>query len=324
MVQAAGPAADSRDLLRSVGLDPDGPLEVSERIGEEAYYELLERIVSRMDRGFELPLRVGPLMQPNDYGALGLAWKSAPSTRQALERVERFCRLWTDNMTYEIRPRDGGIDFVLHRFGERRLGMRLSNEATISSAVSLVRQTSSARFRPRSVSLRHGAPKDVSAHQRYFGCPVHFGAADDALTISDDALDRPCHLSDDGISRFLIAHLEAELRASEDDGSLETLVRRAVSRSLSDGVPRLALVARRLAMSERTLQRRLSERNLSYKALVDSTRRQLATNLLDQSTHSLSEVAFLTGFSEQSAFHRAFQRWFAQTPTEYRSRSDAL
>ena len=92
-----------------------------------------------------------PLMRPDDYGALGLAWKSAPTIRSSLERVERYCRLWTDNLTYEIRDRDDGIDFVVHRSGERRLGMRLSNEATIASATSLIRQTSSPRFRPRTV-----------------------------------------------------------------------------------------------------------------------------------------------------------------------------
>ena len=145
-------------------------------IADDAYYDLLERIAAEMENAFELPLRVGPLMRPDDYGALGLAWKSAPTIRSSLERVERYCRLWTDNLTYEIHDRDDGIDFIVHRSGDRRLGMRLSNEATLASATSLIRQTSSPRFRPRTVSLKHAAPGSTSAHERYFGCPVRFAS----------------------------------------------------------------------------------------------------------------------------------------------------
>ncbi len=92
MIQAAGESVDGPALLRSVGLEPDEPLDVAEMISDDAYYDLLERIASEMDSAHELPLRVGPLMRPDDYGALGLAWKSAPTVRSSLERVERYCR----------------------------------------------------------------------------------------------------------------------------------------------------------------------------------------------------------------------------------------
>jgi AraC-like DNA-binding protein len=257
-------------------------------------------------------------MRPDDYGALGLAWKSAPTIRGSLERVERYCRLWTDNLTYELFDHDNGADFILHRSGERRLGMRLSNEATLASATSLIRQTSSPRFRPLVVSLKHTAPRSVSAHERYFGCPVRYGADRDALTISHDVLARPNHLADDGISRFLLSYLDAEIQSVGAETPLEALVEREISRSLSEGTPRMEEVARRLAMSDRTLHRRLSARGLSFKVLVDSTRRQVAQNLLLDSRYTLTEVAFLTGFSEQSAFNRAFKRWTGQTPTAFR------
>ena len=211
MIQAAGDEIDAREMLRSIGLDPDGTMDVAERVGAEAYFELLERIATQMKNGYELPLRVGPLMRPNDYGALGLAWKSAPTVRDSLERTARYCRVWTDNMTYELQDAEGGIEFLLHRVGERRLGMRLSNEATVSSAASLIRQTATRSFRPRAVYLQHKAPETTKAHERYFGCPVHFGADRDAIAISQEALDHPNHLADDGISAFLMQHLEQVL-----------------------------------------------------------------------------------------------------------------
>jgi AraC-like DNA-binding protein len=88
-------------------------------------------------------------------------------------------------------------------------------------------------------------------------------------------------------------------------------------------VPKAQAIARRLGMSERTLQRRLADEGLSFQKLVDEARRELAEGLLVRSDYSLAEVAFLTGFSEQSAFNRAFKRWLDQTPAAYRQAVNA-
>lgn len=321
VVQAASRDIDAAATLRSVGLDPDAPFDVGQRIAAEAYYDMLERVAHAMPDAHTLPVRVGPLMQHDDYGALGLAWKSAPTVRASLQRVERYCRLWTDNMTYENRPIDGGVLFVLHRAGERRLGMRLSNECTVASAVGLIRRSASRGFRPRAIYFKHAAPRVTSAHEQFFGCPVRFGEPLDALSIADEALERPNHLGDDGISRFLLERLEEEIHSLGDEESLADQLRREISRSLSAGVPRMADVARRMATSERNLRRRLAERGLSFKDQVDATRRDLAQSLLRQSEFPLSEIAFLTGFSDQSAFQRAFKRWTGATPNGYRSKA---
>ena len=166
--------------------------------------------------------------------------------------------------------------------------------------------------------MKHGPPASVSAHERYFGCPVHFAAGEDSLAISSETLRRPNHLSDDGISRFLLTHLDAEIEALGAEIPVRALVEREISRSLSSGVPRMADIARRLAMSQRTLHRRLADSGLSFKSLVDDTRRHVAASLVRGSSYSLTEVAFLAGFSEQSAFNRAFKRWTGHTPTAFR------
>ena len=95
-------------------------------------------------------------------------------------------------------------------------------------------------------------------------------------------------------------------------------MRDLVATSLSEGIPALSDIARELGMSGRTLQRRLRERGLSYQTLVDESRRQLAMRLLRQTDFALIEVAFMTGFSGQSAFTRAFKRWAGQTPRSFR------
>lgn len=319
IVAAAGPRVDQAALLRSIGLDPDGRADVAQMVSDQAYYDLLERIAAETDGAVDLPLKVGGAMRCDDYGALGLAFKTAPTLRASLARSERYARLLTSVATYEIRPDGENAYFVLHRAGPRRLGLRLSNEATLASVTSMIRQVSPTPFAPLEVHFKHPAPERASAHGAYFGGALRFGSELDALLISGAALSRPNRLSDAGLSQFLVRRLDDELSALPDAPRLSEHVLREIAQSLSDGAPKADAIARRLGLSERTLQRRLREEGSSFHQLSEAARRDLAKTLLAEQSYALAEVAFLTGFSEQSAFTRAFKRWTAQTPAAYRA-----
>jgi AraC-like DNA-binding protein len=97
-------------------------------------------------------------------------------------------------------------------------------------------------------------------------------------------------------------------------------VRRVLANELVHGTPSIEQVAKRLGMSERTLQRRLHDEGATLQQVLDQLRRDLAAQYLDESQLGLREIAFLLGFAEQSGFQRAFVRWFGQTPRTYRMR----
>ena len=140
----------------------------------------------------------------------------------------------------------------------------------------------------------------------------------DALLIAEESLSVPNKLGDETIAQFFDQYLEQELAKLADTGSLQKRVCLAVAKMLSEGVPTLSSVASSLGMSARTLQRRLSDQEQSFQNLVDQARRELAQQLLSETDYSLAEVAFLTGFAEQSGFTRAFKRWSGKTPRSYR------
>lgn len=125
-------------------------------------------------------------------------------------------------------------------------------------------------------------------------------------------------LGDEGISQYLVSHLDADLMRLPDQEPLITQVRDAIAQSLSEGAPKMADIARQMGMSVRSFHRRLSDHGVTFQALTEETRRDLAEGLLRDKTLTLAEVAFLTGFSEQSAFTRAFKRWVGLTPASYR------
>ncbi|MDQ2093607.1 AraC family transcriptional regulator [Rhodalgimonas zhirmunskyi] len=317
VVAAAGGGVDAAAMLASVGIAPDDPSDAGRMVSAERYYDMLERIAEKIDVT-DLPVRTGASMLLDEYGALGLAFKAATTLGTSYARVERYARLWTSVVEYELRPVTGGTLFILHRSGERRLGMRLSNEATLVSAVAIARQVCPVPLAPVEVLVRHPAPRSIAAHEDWFGCPVRFGAELDAILYTDEVLARPNILGDEGISQYLTSHLDAELSEITREPPLVTQARAAIAQALSEGAPKMAEIARGLGLSARSFHRRLSEHGLSFQSLTEETRRDLAEGLLRDERHSLAEIAFLTGFSEQSAFTRAFKRWVGTTPATYR------
>lgn len=317
VIAAAGGGIDAAAMLASVGIAPGDPWDARQMVPAERYYDMLEKIAEQIDVT-DLPVRTGASMRLDEYGALGLAFKAATTLGASCARVERYARLWTSVVEYELRPATGGTLFVLHRAGERRLGMRLSNEATLASSVSIARQVCPVPLAPVEVQVRHPAPRSIAAHEDWFGCPVRFGADLDAILYADETLARPNILGDKGISQYLTTHLEAELSEITREPALVTQAKAAIAQALSEGLPKMAEIARSLGLSARSLHRRLSEHGMNFQNLTEETRRDLAEGLLRDESHSLAEIAFLTGFSDQSAFTRAFKRWVGTTPATYR------
>ncbi len=318
----AGGGREAGPLLATLGLELAGPVDPTFMIPAPDYYAFFERAAGVDPDPTTLPLRVGATMRSDDYGPFGFAWKSAPTLHGSYQRAARFALVLTSVAGYEVERCLGGAFMHLHRDGERRLGMRLSNEATLASIMTISREVASERFRPEEVHLRHDPPEDVSGHEAYFGCPVYFDSDMDAFRVSDATLRTPNRVGDASIARYFDTILEAEVGALDDSVPLHRRVLDRVSTALSGGVPTLSEVAREVGMSGRTLQRRLADEATSYQSLVDEARRKLAARLLSENGDAtLSEVAFMTGFADQSAFTRAFKRWTGHTPGSFRTQA---
>jgi len=318
IVEVARCPEPAEELLAGVGLEPDpeAPTWTEETVEADAYYGLLERVAGTHDPG--LPFRYGESIRLDDFGALGLAMKTAPTVGDALRRLIRYVLVLSDTLEYELADRPGGGTFALVGRSHHRRGMALANECAVAAVVSCLRQATGTRLTPHEVSFGHVAPSSDRHHRAYFGCPVDFGAPVDGVRLDDGQLAQPTVLADEGLSAYLLAQLD-ELRSRRGDRSLVAAVRSAIADALADGQPTKSQIARRLGTSERTLHRRLAEQGESFQTLATQARRDTAEALLRSGRHNLAEVAFLTGFSDQSAFTRAFKRWTGRTPAAFRS-----
>ena len=307
-----------RSLYRLVGVDGTTSTDPDKTVRDSVFFDLLEHIASHVDHGRSIAIRVGASMRCDDYGAFGLAFKSAVNLAGSFQRVERYGKVVTSIANFVVEPTANGAFMAVRPGNEPRLGLCMTNELAVAAATALSREVSQQEFVPAEICFTHPAPADTSAAAGHFRCPVHYSAERDGLQIGEDLLRAGNRLGDARISEFFDAHLDKALEVRHFTPSLEERVRIEITQALSAGVPKIADVAGRLDMSRRTLQRRLAADGHVYQELVDKARRELAGRLLGNTEFALAEVAFLTGYSEQSTFSRAFKRWYRQTPAGYR------
>ncbi|MDW3215637.1 MAG: AraC family transcriptional regulator ligand-binding domain-containing protein [Ilumatobacteraceae bacterium] len=320
MIDVADERHDRNELLESVGLssDPAGVDWVGDSIDEETYYGLLERIAGTDDLGF--PFRYAQALHPDDLGALGLAIKTAPTLRAALERLARYVLVLSDTLRYELVDERDGAAFVLVGRSHHRRGAAIANECAVAAVTSVLRIVGGITLEPTLVEFHHAAPSTDRHHVEFFGSPVRFEAAVNGIHVSEEHLARRALLADDGLSTYLLSRLD-DLTARKARRSIVDDVRAAIADSLPDGQPSKSQIARRLAISERTLHRQLADHDESFQAIATRARRDAAESLLTTTSHSIADVAFLTGFADQSAFTRAFKRWTGTTPAAFRDRT---
>ncbi|MBF9035987.1 helix-turn-helix domain-containing protein [Rhodobacterales bacterium HKCCE2091] len=300
----------------ALGLSGDGGPRM---IPDTAFLDLLERIAAAEPGGRSIAVRLGASMCCDDYGAFGLAFKTATDLLNSFRRVERYGRVVTSIANYRVvESADGGAFMAVRNPGHARPGEVMATELAVAAATAISREVCRVPFDPVSVHFSHAAPDDIRDFEAHFRCPVRFGSDRDGLAISAATLQAGNRLGDAAVSEFLDGHLERELAAVPADRALEPVVRAEIERALSDGVPGLGDVARRMGMSVRTLQRRMAEEGIVYRDLAERTRLALAERLLGDTDYALSEVAFLTGYAEQSTFSRAFKRRNGSSPAAWR------
>lgn len=320
-VAQADPQQAERALAK-VGLPRAMLADPASRVLVDQHHALFTALAEseRPEIGFHM--RTSASMRCDDFGTLGLTMRSAPTLRSSIERLERYARLFNAYSLFDFEEFEGEAWWTNARTAAND-GARLSNEAALGTFVALWRDANGEEFAPARVQFMHQPVGSLAPLEAHFRCPVTYGAAVDAIVIRRADLDRPNRVGDRHIWDFLRRHLEESLGLTmEDRIDREVVVH--VAKTLSEGVPRLEDVARHLGIGSRTLQRRLSELGLSYQSLVEEARREVALRLVAQGRQSLIEVAFLTGFAEQSSFTRAFKRWSGQTPRAFREQAGTV
>lgn len=261
-------------------------------------------------------LRLARGIAPRHFGIVGFAALACSTLAEALQRLERHHRAIYDVNPAQVRPVPEGLA-IEWGVARGRPGA-LVDETAIASLMQLARAFTGRPVRALGVDFVNPWPADVRPYEDFFGGPVRFGQPCTRVVLASRDLALPLRGADPALLALLDAQAERLLQEAAAVTGPVAVWRQALVGLIRSGRTQLADLAESLQMSPRSLQRRLAEHGHSFQTLLGQTRQQLAEAYLRDPSVELAEVALLLGYSEQSAFTRAFRQWTGQAPLQWR------
>ena len=312
---------DAQALLAEQGITLDAIRDPNARIPAHAWDGMARRTNALIGYpGFGL--RAAHCWHPSNLGALGYAWLSSSTLRSALERAERYWRVLGEKTAAHLEDTPAGLKTVFESGRSDPVVASIAADFSMSLLVSMCRMNYGDALRPVALTLKRDKPDSWQIYRNHYGCPIRFGSNEDSFTLTRSDADRPLPSSNRQIAATLDSILAQQL-AQLDKSNVVARCRASLLEHLSSGELSEEDTARQLHMSRRTLQRKLAEAETTYHQLVDDTRRELALRYIENPSQSITDITFMLGFSQQSAFTRAFRRWTGSAPSEYRQRRSA-
>ncbi len=313
---------DVNALLREQGLDPILLHDPEARLPHTAAIRLWQA-ARELTNDKDLGLHVAESIQPGQFGAVEYAVRTSANLEAAFTRLCRYHRLLHDAALVQLEiGRDCAI--LSHRLPLPGGAPRPVSEFILAAWLLISRQATGEDCTPVRVCFPHAAPVDTSEHNRVFGCPLKFGQSRSELVFTRRTLALPLLKADPILQSIVEAQVLTLLAKLPKAEPTADTVRRFLAQELSNGQPKLEQLASQLHMSARTLHRRLEQEGTSFRRVLTDVRHELAVRHLIERRLAIGEIAFLLGFSEVSAFHRAFRHWTGQAPHAYRALQYAL
>jgi len=292
-------------LRQSVLDDPDARVPC-EAFGALVGYAMRTRPMKNLGARIAAQTLIGafPLL---DYLVL-----SSDTVGHGLHQLATYFRLVETPTKIEIRDQESPVRMIV-----RDSVSAMSAEFTVVVAVLNLRAETDGKFNPECVSFAY-EPDDAVDMEKILSCKVRTGASWTGVAIGKESWTLALRRRDAVLQELLRRQADELMKRMPADEGFRSEVRRALARRIAGGDSRIGSVARELATSARTLQRRLAEQGSSYQSLVKLARCEAAEQYLSDRSLSIAEISYLLGYSEPSALHRAFKRWKGTTPQAFR------
>ena len=307
-------------ILRKAGLtlhqveDPAARLKVRDQI---RFLNLVAGALPDDFLGFNLA-------QPPDLREIGWLYYVAASSEtmsEALQRAARYSSIVNEGISLKYIDR-GEVAIAIDYVGASRHLDRHQIECIVTLIVRVCRQLTGLRLAPARVRFAHHREGGGPGFVEFFGCDIEFGAAVDEVAFAPAIKQMPVVSADPYLNKLLLACCEDALsRRPTNRGSFRTGVENAIVPLLPYGKARADEIARVLGTSQRTFARRLSSEGSTFSEVLERLRSDLAERYLAEEGLSISQIAWLLGYQEVSAFTHAFKRWTGKTPREARMRA---
>jgi AraC-like DNA-binding protein len=310
----------SEPLLHRAGLserDFDNP---QRRVSAAAQGEFLEYAAEALnDTAFGLHL--AEQANPREAGLLFYVASAAGNLSGALTLFVRYFRIVNESVRLNLKRQSDGMIVEANYFGIGRHLVRQNAEFLFAVVVKAIREGTGRDVCPTRVACAHKRTADLREFERFYRCVVDFGTPLDQLAFSNEVLALPLITEDAHLLETLRPFCDAAERARNTAlGSIRASVENEVQRLLPHGRAQAETIAKALAVSPRTLSRRLVEEGTTYAEVIDQLRRSLATQYLREPGFTLAQIGWLLGYEGPTSFNHAFKRWTGRSPSAARNR----
>lgn len=308
---------DPRRLLDEVGAGAVDLADPEDRFSLERYIALWRVAAPRFSAG-PLGLIAGGRFELDQGNVVTYLAAHSTTLRDGVECVYRYRHLINELLLPSLEM-EGGVALLRRAPHPAAAQIGELSEAILSTWLRGFGLYLGAEWWPREVWFEHAAPADLRPHDEMFRCRVRFGQPETRIIAERATLEQPLLLANPRVSVYLEQHALVQLDRLPREDRLFARVRRLLVEELRGGDPSQERIAARLALSPRTLQRRLKEEGVAFNDLLDDLRRELGETYLKDRSLSIQEIAFLLGYTERSSFYRAYRRWTGRAPQEMRT-----
>lgn len=308
---------DPERLMQRWHLPPDIALRPDEFIPYKSLANMLEILSQELhcpDIGMRLAGKQGLAV----LGPIAVMAQNAETVADAFADVVRYLYVHTPSVRARLEQPSG--------YSQRRLVIDIiepgllrsiqAAELAVAFSMQILRLVGGSQARPTSVFFGHRQVAERAVYRAMFSCPVYFEQEWSGLHLSYELASQKIDSADAQTRELAASYLEDQF--ANPYASLRSRVETLIRRLLPTGNCSLETIATQLAMHPRTMQRRLLTEDCRFESLLDEYRKALAERYLNQPELPLNQVAAMLGYAEQSAFNRAFKRWYATTPLKYR------
>jgi len=299
-----------------------GPIDLALRTPEMTTPDMVNAMLlecASLSGDANFGLHMVELVDTADLGIYGYLVMNAPTVGEALELACRYYPTFYRGAALDLSVAGSTARLTYRVKAPPTVSERHDNEWTLGFLARLIRRGASAGWTPGSATFTHPAPRDRRELRQLFGSNLHFRQAINSIEFSADVLRYRISETDPGLLRVLTQQADKLLAGIHDEDALLQQVRLLILENLDRGRADEASVATKLGVSVSTLKRRLKQTGVTYRELRDGVVEDLAKSALGQTRAPVSEIALRVGYSELSAFDRAFMRLTGMTPLEYRA-----
>lgn len=313
---------DPDRILGVSGIDPELLQHPTLSLALPNYCQVLEE-AARQSGCDNFGLYYGQQFKPQELGLLGYIGLCSATVEQALINFARAFPLHQRNSLIRLVDEGEHYRFDYQVRHGAILARRQDAELTLGMALNLIRHVLGSHWAPHAVHFEHPRPEHWHEHCKVFDAPVYFDQPCNSLIIPKQGLGRAMPEYNSTLLLVMQDSLRQLSLAGREAPNIVDDTRAQVRQQLLAGEPTLEDIAEQMGLAGWSLQRRLREHGLNFSGVVDKLRCELATHYLGQQQLTISDLAPLLGYSETSAFSRAFRRWFGVSPRQWRSRGGA-